>query len=229
MTLTENLEFIKRTLPDGVTLCAVSKFHSAEAISQLYSAGHRVFGESRPQEFAAKAAELPRDIEWHFIGHLQTNKVGLVVPVAAVIESVDSERLLAAISKEAVRVGRVVDVLLQVHIAEEESKQGFSSDEIRAILSCSAPDGVRIVGLMGMATYTEDMEQVRREFLSLRALYDDFEGFTTLSMGMSGDYLMAVECGSTSVRVGSAIFGHRGSLGGGFPPAGGFDIELNNR
>lgn len=209
MSKVANLQNIQKSLPVGVKLCAVSKFHPAEDIAELYRAGHRVFGESRPQEFAAKAEMLPRDIEWHFIGHLQTNKVALVVPYAAVIESVDSQRLLDAIAREAVKVGRIVDILLQVHIAEEDSKQGFSADEVRAIVGGEFPDGVRVVGLMGMATYTDDMGQVRREFEVLRSLYVEFGGFTVLSMGMSGDYGLAVECGSNLVRIGSAIFGSR--------------------
>lgn len=209
MSLSQNLNIIKNRLPDRVKLCAVSKFHPADAVAELYAAGHRVFGESRPQEFAGKASGLPSDIEWHFIGHLQTNKVSLVVPIASVIESVDSERLLATISREAVKIGRTVDVLLQVHIAEEETKQGFSAVEVREILGRSAPDGVRIVGLMGMATYTDDMGQVRREFESLHTLYIEYPELRTLSMGMSGDYELAVECGSNLVRVGTAIFGNR--------------------
>ena len=179
------------------------------AIEELYESGQRVFGESRPQEFAIKYEQLPKDIEWHFIGHLQTNKVGLVVPCAKLIESVDSEKLLLAISKEAVKVSKTVKVLLQMHIAQEQSKQGFSQDEIEKILSCEPLQNVEIVGLMGMTTYTHNEKQISEEFLTLKKVFEKYPDLTTLSMGMSGDYKIAIECGATNVRIGSSIFGER--------------------
>lgn len=208
-TLIDNLQAIYSALPKHVTLCAVSKFHSIESIETIYDAGHRIFGESRPQELKIKADVLPSDIEWHFIGHLQTNKVSIVVPIASLIESVDSCRLLDAISKEAIKIGRTVDVLLQVYVAQEQTKQGFSPDEVRDLLNREAPDRVRIVGLMALATLTDDMDQVRTEFEAVGALFKQFPSLTTLSMGMSGDYQLAIECGSTSVRIGTAIFSQR--------------------
>ncbi len=209
MSIIENFQNIYLELPKNVKLCAVSKFHPASCIEELYGVGHRIFGESRPQELAQKAAALPSDIEWHFIGHLQTNKVNLVVEHASLIESVDSGRLLSAISKEAVKQDKKVKVLLQLHIASEEAKQGFTEAEITEILSAPAPEGVEIVGLMAMATYTSDEAQIKSEFLQAKSLYDKYPHFTTLSMGMSGDYPIAIECGANSVRIGSIIFGGR--------------------
>ncbi|MFI3288163.1 MAG: YggS family pyridoxal phosphate-dependent enzyme [Rikenellaceae bacterium] len=209
MSIIENFQNIHLELPKSVKLCAVSKFHPASCIEELYDIGHRIFGESRPQELAQKAATLPRDIEWHFIGHLQTNKVNIVVEHASLIESVDSERLLSAISKEAVKQNKKVKVLLQLHIAKEEAKQGFTETEIIEILSVPAPEGIEIVGLMAMATYTSDDKQIKNEFLQAKSLYDKYPNLTTLSMGMSGDYPIAIECGANSVRIGSIIFGGR--------------------
>ncbi len=207
MSIVQNLIRVKSSLPEGVTLCAVSKYFPSKDIQTLYDVGHRVFGESRPQELVAKAAKLPKDIEWRFIGHLQTNKVNLVVPIAEVIESVDSLRLLNAISKQAVRNNKTVKVLLQMHIAREQSKQGFEQSEIEQILQGDGFSNVEIVGLMGMATYCDDMSVIREEFMVLKGVFDRYPTLRVLSMGMSGDYGVAVECGSTSIRVGSLIFG----------------------
>lgn len=209
MSIASNITSLRSELPSGVTLCAVSKFHPASAIGEAYAVGQRVFAESRPQEMAAKANELPPDIQWHFIGHLQTNKVAAIAPFVALIHSVDSLRLLDEISRVAIKIGRTIRVLLEVHIASEDSKQGFSEDEVRSILSVNAPRGTEIVGLMGMATYTDNVEQVSREFADLKRLFDEFEHLTVLSMGMSGDWRAAVEQGSNMVRIGSAIFGDR--------------------
>ncbi len=209
MSIIENYNQINMTIPQGVNLCAVSKFHPYTAIETIYGEGHRHFGESRPQELQQKAQILPKDIEWHFIGHLQTNKVASVVEVASIIESVDSLRLLNAISKEAQKQQKTVKVLLQMHIAQEESKQGFSAQEIDSIMQGEPLPSIEIVGLMGMATYTNNREQIKAEFQKLNTLYIKYPQFTTLSMGMSGDYREAIECGSNNVRIGSSIFGER--------------------
>ena len=208
MPISDRIFALKQSLPPSVQLVAVSKFKPSADVLEAYAAGQRAFAESRPQELAAKAAELPRDIEWHFIGRLQRNKVDLVVGTAVLIESVDSERLLEAISKEAVRRGTTQRVLIQVHIAQEESKQGFSEAEAKEILE-KPFDGIEVVGLMGMATFTDDMGQVEREFKVLKQLFDRYPALSVLSMGMSGDWPTAVACGSTEVRIGSAIFGTR--------------------
>lgn len=218
-----NIEELRKELPQGVCLVAVSKFKPLEAVMEAYEAGQRVFGENRPQEMAAKAAQAPKDILWHMIGHLQTNKVKLVVPCAAMIESVDSLHLLQAIDSCASSMGRVVDCLLEVHIASEESKQGFSAAEVLELVP-RFPEfaSVRFRGLMGMASLTADSEKVRGEFHSLKVLFDqvremlaasgadDAEAqFDCLSMGMSGDWQIAVEEGATHVRIGTRIFGAR--------------------
>lgn len=213
------LNHVRSTLPEGVTLVAVSKTHPPEAIKTAYNLGQRVFGENKVQELTAKAEELPGDIKWHLIGHLQTNKVKYIIDVVSLIHAVDSLRLLAEINKRAQSAGRVVDVLLQLHIAEEESKFGFSEDELNDALSgteFAAFNNVRVRGLMGMATFTDDHAQIRREFRGLKSVYDRLKArwsertdIDTLSMGMSGDYLMAIEEGSTMVRIGSTIFGTR--------------------
>lgn len=212
---------LKGELPSGVELVAVSKFHPASMILEAYGAGQRVFGESRPQEFAAKADELPGDIEWHFIGHLQTNKLKLVLPRAAMVESVDSLHLLEAIDRWGNGNGKVVDVLLEYHIASEETKQGFDRDEILGIMSSGRKYGnVRICGLMGMATYTDDASVVRMEFRKLTALFDEIKGmdspgvnmtpaFSRKSFGMTHDYRIALEEGADIVRIGTLIFGER--------------------
>lgn len=213
------LEKIRATLPQGVSLVAVSKFHPAEAVLEAYAAGQRLFGESRAQELTAKAATLPADIRWHFIGHLQTNKVKPVVAAASLIESIDSERLLMAVDREAERQGKRMDVLLQVHVAREETKFGFSPEELLDLIRRRVFEilkAVHICGLMAMASNTDDTDRVRDDFMKVSALRDevmriapDLRGFDILSMGMSHDYMTAIECGSNMVRVGTAIFGER--------------------
>ena len=213
MSITSAIQQIKSELPSTVQLVAVSKFKPASDILEAYRAGQRAFGENRPQELAAKAAELPADIQWHFIGHLQTNKVKLVVPHATLIHSVDSERLLAEIDKVSRNLGKTSDILLEVHIAEETTKQGLSPEEAEALAGrMAAYPNVRLRGVMGMATFTEDMAQVRREFRTLKALSERLSGIPgcdQVSMGMSEDWPVAVEEGTTIVRIGTAIFGKR--------------------
>jgi pyridoxal phosphate enzyme (YggS family) len=216
--IAENMARIRSGLPAGVTLLAVSKFQSVEALREAYDAGQRVFGENRVQELLAKQPLLPPDIEWHLIGTLQTNKVKHIAPFIHTIQSIDSPALLKEVDRQAARYNRCLRVLLEIHIAAETSKHGFRPDECRALLRSGAAEAyphVRISGLMGMATFTDDREQVRQEFRPLRALFDELkplagEAFDTLSMGMSGDYPVAVEEGSTLIRVGTAIFGERG-------------------
>ena len=207
MSVADKIASLKASLPSGVTLVAVSKTYPPSAIMEAYEAGQRVFGENRPQELAAKQAELPGDIEWHLIGGLQTNKVKLVAPFVSMIHSAESARLL-----------RFIDVLLEVRIAREESKHGWDEGELERYLRSGeyrSLEGVRFRGLMGVATNTDEKEIVRAEFTRLRDLFVRWKGeffderFDTLSMGMSADYLLAVECGSTMVRIGSAIFGAR--------------------
>lgn len=218
--IAENLNSVRATLKDGVELVAVSKYHPVEDLQEAYDAGQRVFGESHVQEMVAKHGVLPQDIKWHFIGHLQTNKVKYVVPFVCLIHSVDSLRLLREIDKQAMKAGRVVDVLLQLHVAKEETKFGFSSDEVLALLEGKewrTMEGVRIVGLMAMATNTDNEGMIAEEFESVRVLFDvvksrffaEEPSFKEISMGMSGDYQIAQEHGSTLVRIGSMIFGER--------------------
>ena len=213
MGIADNIRKLKSELPSTVELVAVSKFKPVEAIREAYEAGQRSFGENRPQELAAKAPQLPADIVWHFIGHLQTNKVKMVVPYAHLIHSVDSERLLAEIDKAARAAGKVMDCLLEIHIAEEQTKQGFTPDEAVALArEAGRYPNIRLRGVMGMATFTNDREQVRREFRSLKAVSERLSflpGCDTVSMGMSGDWPIAVEEGTTIVRIGTAIFGKR--------------------
>lgn len=211
MRVTENLLKIKDSLPENVTLVAVSKFHPSKDIEQAYQAGQRIFGESRPQEMLQKYQSLPKDIEWHFIGHLQTNKIKMIVPFVSLIHSVDSLRLAQAISEAAIKEGRVVDVLLEVHVAKEQTKQGFTPEQVDEVVAQSLSseyNGINIVGVMGMATFTDDMNQVESEFKKLAAIYHK-HNFRVLSMGMSDDYPLAISCGSNMVRVGSSIFGNR--------------------
>lgn len=216
----DRLKTIQEELPKHVTLVAVSKVHPPEAIEAAYATGHRIFGENKVQEMDDKHAALPDDIEWHLIGHLQRNKVKYIVPYVSMIHAVDSQRLFNEIEKRAAGVERKIDVLLQMHIAEESSKFGFDRDELDAFLASEdfqQAGHVRVRGLMGMATFTDDEAQVRREFKGLKKLYDEFKSgifadvdhFDTLSMGMSGDYKIAIEEGSTMVRIGSSIFGER--------------------
>lgn len=218
--ITENLNEVRNALPEHVTLVAVSKTHPPEAIQTAYDAGQRIFGENKVQELVAKYEVLPRDIEWHLIGHLQTNKVKYIADFVSFIHAVDSEKLLDEINKRAAKAERVIDVLLQVHIAEEDSKFGFDAAELTAFVSgtgIAQYANVRIRGLMGMATFTDDRDQVRREFKHLKRLFDQLktnafaanDRFDTLSMGMSGDFDLAIEEGSTMVRIGSTLFGAR--------------------
>lgn len=217
MSIAENIQSVRESLPEGVTLVAVSKTHPAEVVAEAYAAGQRIFGESRPQEMRAKYEALPKDIEWHMIGHLQTNKVKYIVPFVSLIHSADSARLLAAIDSEAAKCGRVVDVLLEIHVAEEESKSGWLPSELNDYL-CSGEwrrlRNVRFRGVMCIATNTDDEARIRRDFESLAAYREQLsayfeDSFDIVSMGMSDDYPLAVECGSTMVRVGSRIFGAR--------------------
>jgi len=213
----ENLDEVLRDLPDGVQLAAVSKFHTDETIMEAYRAGCRVFAENRPQEFSEKYERLPKDIQWHFIGHLQRNKVKDVVGKASLIHSVDSVRLLDSINREGLKKGVVSDILFEVFIASEETKHGFSPSELVEFISSGHMDNysnVKVLGLMAMASYTQDETQIRREFSKARQLFDLIKGrylnnLSVLSMGMSGDYKIAIECGSNLVRVGSKIFGPR--------------------
>ena len=220
MSIVDSLASVKATLPGGVKLIAVSKTHSTERILEAYNAGQRAFGENKVQELVPKYEVLPKDIEWHLIGHLQRNKVKLIVPFVSLIHSVDSEKLLSAIDQEAEKAEREVKCLIQVHIAEEETKFGFTPDEAFRFFVDKRPAAykhVRIAGLMGMATLTDDTTRIRKEFSLLHDLFEKVraegnvtkEDFSTLSMGMSSDYPIAVESGSTMVRVGSAIFGKR--------------------
>ena len=212
-----NLDKMKEELPSEVKLVAVSKFHPLEAILEAYAEGQKAFGENRPQEFAAKAVQLPQDIEWHFIGHLQTNKLKLVLPYAYIVESVDSVRLLEAVNAWGEKNGRTVRILLEVHIGAEETKQGFTPEEVPDLLA-KAADYPYIVfcGLMGMASHTDDEEAVRKDFALIKSLFDEcralypgISSFKRLSIGMSDDWRLAVEYGSTEVRIGTAIFGNR--------------------
>ena len=219
--IADALAYIRSTLPSGVELVAVSKFHPVEALQEAYTAGQRLFGESRIQELLVKIPAMPDDVRWHFIGHLQTNKVRHLVGTRriALIESIDSERLLRLVDAESERAGIVSRVLLQVHVAQEETKFGFTPDELLDFFSRRAFESLRathICGLMGMASNTDDMDRVRADFRTIASLKDevarmcpDLRGFDTLSMGMSHDYPEAIEAGANLVRVGTAIFGER--------------------
>jgi pyridoxal phosphate enzyme, yggS family len=214
-TIATRLEKIVLTLPEGVKLVAVSKFHPADAIAQAHRCGQKIFGESRAAELESKASELPDDIEWHFIGHLQTNKVRQVLPHVALIHSVDSERLLRTIDTEAARLGITANVLLQVHVAAEETKYGFYPDEMLRVATLVAKElkHVKVCGVMGMATNTNDMERVERDFDEIRHCADHLQHIIPeakeISMGMSHDYHLAIKYGSTMVRIGTDIFGNR--------------------
>ena len=217
MAISTKIEALQASLPQGVTLVAVSKFHPVEALKEAYEAGQRIFGESRVQELLVKYEALPKDIEWQMIGHLQTNKVRQIVPFISLIQSVDSVRLAECINREAERIGRVVDILLEIHIAQEESKTGWQYNALVEYLQSGAfaeLRNIRVRGVMGMATNTDDEAVIRHDFERLaeckRELAEHFgEEFDTLSMGMSDDYELAIECGSTMVRIGSSIFGDR--------------------
>jgi len=212
MPIASNLKATRNSLPKEVTLVAVSKTKPNTAILEAYQAGQRIFGENKVQELAQKAEELPKDIAWHMIGHLQTNKVKFIAPFVSLIHGVDSLKLLKEINKRAEENNRIIDCLLQVHIATESSKFGFGMEEVESALNQAKEfKNIKIIGLMGMATFTDDTQQVVDEFKSLKTVFDSIknEHITTLSMGMSGDFKLAIEQGSTMIRVGSAIFGHR--------------------
>jgi len=220
MNVFENLSRLQGSLLCGVKLVAVSKFQPVATIFEAYEAGQRIFGENRVQELVAKQPLLPDDIAWHLIGSLQTNKVKYIAPFISMIQSVDTIKLMQEINRQAEKNNRIIRILLEVYIAEEESKHGFSPDECYAIFSDGIPalyPNIQICGLMGMATFTDDSEQIRHEFRTLRTLFDEIKLlpsinpnlFSELSMGMSDDYKIAVEEGSTMIRIGSAIFGER--------------------
>ena len=231
MSIQQNLNKIKSSLPEQVTLVAVSKTKPNADLMEAYNAGQRIFGENYVQELVEKQEQLPNDIQWHFIGHLQSRKAKLITPFVSLIHGVDSLKLLQEINKQAQKNNRVIDCLLQVHIADEETKFGLDEKELEEILHFVQTRGkaeqsgandkneiknVRIVGLMGMATFTEDQNQVKKEFQYLKSLFDKYAKqntenwqLNTLSMGMSGDYELAISCGSTMVRIGSSIFGSR--------------------
>ena len=217
MSIKSEIERLRSELPEGVKLLAVSKFHPVEALQEAYDAGQRAFGESRPQELKAKQAVLPDDIEWHMIGHLQTNKIKYIAPYVHLIESLDSERLAEAIEKEAAKCDRTIDCLLEIHVTKEESKSGWNYAELLAFVRSGgfeAMPHIRLRGVMGMATFTDDEATVRDDFKRLNECFTELKEhfgaeFDTLSMGMSDDYPIAIEYGSTEVRIGSTIFGQR--------------------
>ena len=220
MSIQSHIESLRKNVPDNVKIVAVSKFHSTETIMEAYEAGQRIFGESRVQELVAKQAELPRDIEWHFVGTLQRNKVKQIAPFVSLIHSLENERLMFEIEKQASANNRVIPCLLQIHIAEEETKSGFSSDECREFLAAGTWRNcahVQLVGVMGMATFTDEAVKIREEFQSLKSFFDEIKAnyfaddvsFREISMGMSDDYPIAIEEGSTMIRVGGVIFGNR--------------------
>lgn len=220
MSIQSNIQELRKHIPSDVKLVCVSKFHPAETVMEAYDAGERIFGESRVQELVQKQPELPADIQWHFIGHLQTNKIKFIVPFVKLIHGVDSWKVLNEINKQAEKAAKKTACLLQVHIADEETKFGFSEEELIDLISGNELQNlhnVQIAGLMGMATYTEDENQVRKEFRSLKILFDkikseyfsDDDAFCELSMGMSQDYQIAIEEGSTMIRIGTSIFGER--------------------
>ena len=218
MSIKENLELINKELPKEVTLVAVSKTKPIEILQEAYDVGQRVFGENKAQEMAAKHKALPKDIEWHFIGHLQTNKVKYIAPFVSLIHSVDSAKILSEINKQAAKNNRVIDCLLQFHIAEESTKFGLNMEEAESLIQTKDSfKNIRFAGTMGMATFTSDINQVRREFKQLHSYFTLLKekfcpteaSFKDISMGMSGDYEIAIEEGSTMVRVGTKIFGAR--------------------
>jgi len=223
VSIKENIKEIRKHVPEHVRLVCVSKFNPNEAILEAYECGERVFGESKVQELRAKFETLPKDICWHFIGHLQSNKIKDIVSFVDLIHGVDSYKLLVEINKQAAKTGKTVNCLLQVHIAREETKFGFSAEELMSMMTAvewKELSHIQICGLMGMATYTEDTEQIRSEFSSLKSLFNQVKkeffthenSFSELSMGMSDDYRIAIEEGSTLIRVGSSIFGHRQTI-----------------
>ncbi len=216
-SISDNLRRVRATIPPGVTMVAVSKFHPVEALLAAYDAGQRIFGESRQQELIKKTALMPADVKWHFIGHLQTNKVRSLIGKVAMIESVDSVRLLELIDRESAAAGVVTDVLLQVHVAAEDTKSGLTPDELDALIATDPHTrlgSTRIRGIMGMATNTDDTGRVRADFEAIAACYRKAATsapayFDTISMGMTHDYPLAIDCGANMVRIGTAIFGER--------------------
>ncbi|WP_394774315.1 YggS family pyridoxal phosphate-dependent enzyme [Flavobacterium sp.] len=223
MSIQSNLNTIKGSLPKHVTLVAVSKTKPVSDLMEAYEAGQRIFGENKIQEMADKYEQMPKDIQWHMIGHVQTNKVKFMAPFVSLIHGIDSLKLLQEIDKQALKNNRIIDCLLQIHIAEEETKFGLDENELDELLLSSEfkkMKNIRILGLMGMATFTEDQNQIKKEFTHLKSIFDslkNIDGYgkdplqcvSTISMGMSGDYQLAIECGSTMVRIGSSIFGGR--------------------
>ena len=219
MSIAQNLLKIKSSLPDNVTLVAVSKTKPISDLMQAYDASQRIFGENKIQEMAEKWEAMPKDIQWHMIGHVQTNKVKFMAPFVSLIHGVDSLKLLVEINKQAQKNNRIINCLLQIHIAEEETKFGLDEKELNEILASTTfqeMKNIKIVGLMGMATFTDNKEQIKKEFTHLKTIFDSYQNLktencqlNTISMGMSGDYQLAIECGSTMVRIGSSIFGVR--------------------
>ena len=219
MSIQDNLQKIRATLPPHVTLVAVSKTKPIPELLEAYHAGQRVFGENKIQEMTEKWEQMPKDIQWHMIGHVQSNKVKYMAPYVSLIHGVDSLTLLEEINKQAQKNNRIIDCLLQLHIAEEETKFGLNEEELRDLLQSETFKNlhhIRVIGLMGMATFTENQAQIKREFQHLKAIFDSNQqttatnlNLTVLSMGMSGDYQIAIECGSTMIRIGSSIFGGR--------------------
>jgi len=219
MSIAENLLSIKNKLPEHVTLVAVSKTKPVSDLMQAYDVGQRIFGENKIQEMTEKWEQMPKDIEWHMIGHVQTNKVKFMAPFVKLIHGVDSLKLLQEINKQALKNNRIIDCLLQIYIAEEETKFGLDEEEVTALLNSEEVKdmkNIRIIGLMGMATFTENHEQIKKEFTHLKSIFDKLKTLktencqlNTISMGMSGDYELAIDCGSTMIRVGSSIFGNR--------------------
>ncbi len=216
MGVKENLLDLNSTLPANVVLVAVSKTKPVEVVQEAYHAGQRIFGENKIQEMVEKYEAMPKDINWHMIGHIQTNKVKYMASFVDLVHGVDSLKVLEEINRQAQKHQRIIDCLLQVHIAEEETKFGLAKDELDLLLASDSYlklKNIKVKGLMGMATFTENKEQIRKEFTALKTVYDQHKinnpNFSTLSMGMSGDYKIAIECGSTMVRIGSSIFGDR--------------------
>ena len=216
MSIQDNLLQIKQSLPANVTLVAVSKTKPVADMMQAYDAGQRIFGENKIQEMVEKYEQMPKDISWHMIGHVQSNKVKFMAPFVALIHGVDSLKLLEEINKQALKNNRIIDCLLQIHIAEEETKFGLNEAELIELLQSDTfknLHNIKVIGLMGMATFTESQSQIRKEFQHLKTIFDQFKIqnslFKILSMGMSGDYQFAIECGSNMVRIGSSIFGGR--------------------
>ena len=219
MSIAQNLQTIKSSLPEHVTLVAVSKTKPVADLMEAYNAGQRIFGENKIQEMAEKWEQMPKDIQWHMIGHVQTNKVKFMAQFVSLVHGVDSLKLLQEIDKQAKKHNRTIDCLLQVYIAEEESKFGLDENELNEILDFVQKGNlknIRIVGLMGMATFTDNQNQIKKEFTHLKSIFDQLKDLKSeicnlkyLSMGMSGDYQLAIECGSNMVRIGSSIFGNR--------------------